>query len=123
MQSNYLRSGEAIDEFNNKTISYPKEEDAEVCMQIDVIEELIMEVQEEEAMQKFQAKQARKNEESMLQQKDEQVQEKEAMVQKNQKTDPKPLPTTLKYAFLGNAISSSLYTKQKEVRRLWDPGK
>ncbi|MED6202011.1 hypothetical protein PIB30_101112, partial [Stylosanthes scabra] len=57
-----------------------------------------------------------KNEESMLQQ-------KEAMVQRNQKTDPKPLPTTLKYAFLGNAISSSLNTKQKEVRRLWDPGK
>ncbi|MED6190299.1 hypothetical protein PIB30_104514, partial [Stylosanthes scabra] len=64
-----------------------------------------------------------KNEESMLQQKDEQVHKKEAMMQRNQKTDPKPLPTTLKYAFLGNAISSSLYTKQKEVRRLWDPGK
>ncbi|MED6116384.1 hypothetical protein PIB30_099820 [Stylosanthes scabra] len=45
---------------DDKAIPYPKEEDAEGCMRIDVIEELIMEVQKEEAMRKFQAKQARK---------------------------------------------------------------
>ncbi|MED6122888.1 hypothetical protein PIB30_044115 [Stylosanthes scabra] len=37
-----------------KAMQYPKEEDAEGCMRIDIIEELIKEVHQEEAMQKFQ---------------------------------------------------------------------
>ncbi|MED6116505.1 hypothetical protein PIB30_100951 [Stylosanthes scabra] len=40
-------------------MQYPREEDAEGCMRIDVIEELIKEVQEEDTMLKSQAKQAR----------------------------------------------------------------
>ncbi|MED6177918.1 hypothetical protein PIB30_102678, partial [Stylosanthes scabra] len=64
-----LRSWKALEDVNNKVnvqttkgdnkaIPYPKVEDAEGCIRIDVIKELIMEVQKEEAMQKFQAKQA-----------------------------------------------------------------
>ncbi|MED6200292.1 hypothetical protein PIB30_083641 [Stylosanthes scabra] len=56
-----VRSGKALEDVNNKVnvqttkgddkaIPYPKEEDAKGYMRIDVIEELIMEVQEEEAM-------------------------------------------------------------------------
>ncbi|MED6177989.1 hypothetical protein PIB30_103383 [Stylosanthes scabra] len=44
-----------------KAMQYPREEDKDGCMRIDVIEELIREVQEEEAMSKLQAKQARYN--------------------------------------------------------------
>ncbi|MED6212544.1 hypothetical protein PIB30_084428 [Stylosanthes scabra] len=40
-------------------MQYPKEEDKDGCMQIDIIEELIREVQQEEAMTKLQAKHAR----------------------------------------------------------------
>ncbi|MED6225049.1 hypothetical protein PIB30_090055, partial [Stylosanthes scabra] len=47
-------------------MQYPREEDTEGCMKIDVIEELIREVQEEEGMSKLQAKQARKNGERKL---------------------------------------------------------
>ncbi|MED6162641.1 hypothetical protein PIB30_072417 [Stylosanthes scabra] len=39
-------------------MQYPREEDAKGCMRVDVIEELIKEVQEEDAMLKSQAKQA-----------------------------------------------------------------
>ncbi|MED6142161.1 hypothetical protein PIB30_110937, partial [Stylosanthes scabra] len=45
-----------------KAMQYPGEEDAEGCMRIDVIEELIREVQKEEAMSKLQAKQAKYDE-------------------------------------------------------------
>ncbi|MED6185179.1 hypothetical protein PIB30_054527 [Stylosanthes scabra] len=44
-----------------KAMQYPREEDAEGYMKIDIVEELIMEVQQEEAMKKFQAKQARES--------------------------------------------------------------
>ncbi|MED6177782.1 hypothetical protein PIB30_101345, partial [Stylosanthes scabra] len=44
-----------------KAMQYPKEEDAEGCMRIDIVEELIKEVQQEEAMQKFQAAHERYN--------------------------------------------------------------
>ncbi|MED6150336.1 hypothetical protein PIB30_071337 [Stylosanthes scabra] len=44
-----------------KAMQYPKEEDAEGCMRIDIIEELIKEVQQEEPMQKFQAAHERYN--------------------------------------------------------------
>ncbi|MED6165967.1 hypothetical protein PIB30_104652 [Stylosanthes scabra] len=50
-----------------KAMQYPKEEDAEGCMRIDIIEELIKEVQQEEAMQKFQEAHERKIEERSLQ--------------------------------------------------------
>ncbi|MED6176868.1 hypothetical protein PIB30_092456 [Stylosanthes scabra] len=42
-------------------MQYPREEDKGGCLRIDVIEELIREVQQEEAMSKLQAKQARYN--------------------------------------------------------------
>ncbi|MED6214025.1 hypothetical protein PIB30_098976, partial [Stylosanthes scabra] len=42
-------------------MQYPKEEDKDRCMRIDVIEELIRKVQQEEAMSKLQSKQARYN--------------------------------------------------------------
>ncbi|MED6189219.1 hypothetical protein PIB30_093743, partial [Stylosanthes scabra] len=38
-----------------KAMQYPEEEDVEGCMRIDIIEELIKEVQKDEAMQKFKA--------------------------------------------------------------------
>ncbi|MED6140087.1 hypothetical protein PIB30_089816, partial [Stylosanthes scabra] len=44
-----------------KVMQYPEEENAEGCMRIDIIEELIKEVQEDEAMQKFQAAHERYN--------------------------------------------------------------
>ncbi|MED6153182.1 hypothetical protein PIB30_099197, partial [Stylosanthes scabra] len=44
-----------------KAMQYPREEDKYGCMRIDVIEELIREVQQEEAMSKLHAKQARYN--------------------------------------------------------------
>ncbi|MED6142060.1 hypothetical protein PIB30_109786, partial [Stylosanthes scabra] len=42
-------------------MQYPEEEDAEGCMRIDIIEELIKEVQQDEAMQKFQVAHERYN--------------------------------------------------------------
>ncbi|MED6225919.1 hypothetical protein PIB30_098234, partial [Stylosanthes scabra] len=42
-------------------MQYPKEEDAEGCMRVDIIEELIKEVQQEEAIRKFQAAHERYN--------------------------------------------------------------
>ncbi|MED6199705.1 hypothetical protein PIB30_078460 [Stylosanthes scabra] len=42
-------------------IQCPEEEDEEWCMRMDVIEGLNREVQQEEAMQEFQAKQGRQN--------------------------------------------------------------
>ncbi|MED6140953.1 hypothetical protein PIB30_098638, partial [Stylosanthes scabra] len=77
---------------DDKAIPYPKEEDAEGCMWIDVIEELIMEVQKEEAM-----KQARYDDlddtnhgfvlqkiDDIVQKNEESVQQKnESMLQKN----------------------------------------
>ncbi|MED6198383.1 hypothetical protein PIB30_065854 [Stylosanthes scabra] len=48
------------------SIQYPEEDEEDWYMRIDVIEELNREVQQEDAMQKFQAKQGRKNEERKL---------------------------------------------------------
>ncbi|MED6116240.1 hypothetical protein PIB30_098225 [Stylosanthes scabra] len=44
-----------------KAMQYPEEEDVEGCMRIDIIEELIKEVQQDEAMQKFKAAHVRYN--------------------------------------------------------------
>ncbi|MED6115515.1 hypothetical protein PIB30_091352, partial [Stylosanthes scabra] len=44
-----------------KAMQYPKEDDKDGCMRIDIIEELIREVLQEEAMSKLQTKQARYN--------------------------------------------------------------
>ncbi|MED6124927.1 hypothetical protein PIB30_063629 [Stylosanthes scabra] len=145
-------------------MQYPKEDDKDGCMRIDIIEELIREVQEEEAMSKLQAKQAS----SMMQNFDEEVQKNSTNVQnfggdmqklevvqenskvvqsfeakvqkisdevqknsgvvqkideenqKNKKLELKPLPTTLKYAFLDEEgtlpviISSTLSSQEEE---------
>ncbi|MED6197702.1 hypothetical protein PIB30_059144 [Stylosanthes scabra] len=42
-------------------MQYPEEEDVEGCMRIDIIEELIKEVQQDEAMQRFKAAHERYN--------------------------------------------------------------
>ncbi|MED6154524.1 hypothetical protein PIB30_113341, partial [Stylosanthes scabra] len=70
-------------------MQYPREENTEGCMRIDVIEKLIREVQEEEAMAKLQAKQARyielddTNHDFVLQKNPYVVQQNEELVQKN----------------------------------------
>ncbi|MED6176117.1 hypothetical protein PIB30_084806, partial [Stylosanthes scabra] len=55
-----------VEILNSPPLEYPcyvtnREEDKDGCMRIDVIEEFIREVQQEEAMSKLQAKQARYN--------------------------------------------------------------
>ncbi|MED6177905.1 hypothetical protein PIB30_102545, partial [Stylosanthes scabra] len=73
-----------------KAMQYPEDDDAGNCMRIDALDMLIEE----------------KNENATLEEK--------------QKSELKPLPKTLKYAFLGDdqelpvIISSSLTTKQED---------
>ncbi|MED6201292.1 hypothetical protein PIB30_093468 [Stylosanthes scabra] len=103
-------------------MQYSEKEDEEWYMRIDVIEELNREVQQEEAMQKFQVTQGRHdvlddtNQDFVMQEIDQQI--LDSLQQKNkgevqQKTKyatlkGRPsrmlnhLPTILKYAFLGN---------------------
>ncbi|MED6224126.1 hypothetical protein PIB30_080766 [Stylosanthes scabra] len=99
-------------------IKYPGEEDAVNCMRIDAIDMLIKEVQEEDNLLKAQANSQERldafentNHESVLQK------NKDATLKEKQTIELKPLPNTLKYAFLGNdkdlpvIISSSLTTE------------
>ncbi|MED6130019.1 hypothetical protein PIB30_113913, partial [Stylosanthes scabra] len=44
-----------------KAMQYPEEEDVEACMRIDIIDELIKELQQDEAMQKIKATHERFN--------------------------------------------------------------
>ncbi|MED6129206.1 hypothetical protein PIB30_105659, partial [Stylosanthes scabra] len=104
-----------------KAMQYSGEEDAENCMRVDVIDMLIKEIQEEDTMLKPQAKYEERfdvlgetNLKSVLQEKE------DATLEEKPNMELKPLPTTLKYAFLGNDknlpifISSSLNTQQEE---------
>ncbi|MED6227208.1 hypothetical protein PIB30_111177, partial [Stylosanthes scabra] len=109
-----------------KAMQYPEEEDVEGYMRIDIIEELIKEVQQDEEMQKIKAANERKDivqphEDNNMQQKIEKERQQDNLLQQNiqegmqqkgelqqnseeskenQKINLKPLPSTLKYAFL-----------------------
>ncbi|MED6178535.1 hypothetical protein PIB30_108567, partial [Stylosanthes scabra] len=86
-----------------KAMQYPGEEDAENCMRVDVIDMLIKKIQEEDTMLKSKATYeemfdvlGETNPKSILQEK------KDATLEEKPTMELKPLPTTLKYAFLGN---------------------
>ncbi|MED6223567.1 hypothetical protein PIB30_075224 [Stylosanthes scabra] len=113
-----------------KAMQYPREEDAEKCMRIDVINMQIKEVQEEDTMLKFQAKYeerydvlSKTNPKFVLQK------TKNAPLKNKPTAKLKPLHTTLPNAFLGTVknlpviISYLLNAMQHEIKKLWDPRK
>ncbi|MED6140021.1 hypothetical protein PIB30_089264, partial [Stylosanthes scabra] len=85
-----------------KAMQYPRDEDGEMCMRIDVINMQIKEVQEEETMLKLQAKYeerydvlSKSNPKYVLQK------TKDAPLKDKPTVKLKPLHTTLPNAFLG----------------------
>ncbi|MED6185549.1 hypothetical protein PIB30_058188 [Stylosanthes scabra] len=85
-----------------KAMQYPREDNVENYMRIDAIDMLIKEIQQEDALSKSNAKYearlddlAATNHESILQEKE------DAKLQEKPTMELKPLPSTLKYDFLG----------------------
>ncbi|MED6226780.1 hypothetical protein PIB30_107040, partial [Stylosanthes scabra] len=151
-------------------MQHPEDEEAEECMRTDIIDMLVKEIQDEEILKKSTAyyeetfatfgdtnleffvqennAELQKSEEISENNKEEKDAEKEEATLPNkeeenqveQKMELKPLPSNLKYAYLGNdeslpvIISSSLIKEEEErqkslhstfknkARKLWDLG-